>query len=139
MITENHVSVIISFALRQALRVQILVYIFVTIEFAAEIYLSKISQESLRIHWCPGSIIKIAQLLESWEKRGKCFSLDFSQLRMHFSSVWRIFPQLAVIFKDNLVFRFYNKRNKTMYAQAKKPYAHPSENSRVWDKNQHFT
>ena len=36
-------------------------------------------------------------------------------------------------------FRLYNKRKKTMYAQAKKLYAHPSENSRVWDKNKHFT
>ena len=26
-----------------------------------------------------------------------------------------------------------------MYAQAKKPYAHSPENSRVLDKNQHFT
>ena len=26
-----------------------------------------------------------------------------------------------------------------MYAQAKKTYVHPSENSMVWDKNKHFT
>ena len=26
-----------------------------------------------------------------------------------------------------------------MYAQVKRPHAHPSENSRVWDKNQIFT
>ena len=67
------------------------------------------------------------------------FSLDFIQLRMHFSNVWGIFPELAVIFYENLVFCLYNKRKKTMYAQAKKSYAHPSESSRVWDKNQHFT
>ena len=42
--------------------------------------------------------MKIAHVLESSEKRGKtCFSLDSSQLRMHFSSVWGIFPELAVI------------------------------------------
>ena len=39
---------------------------------------------------------------------------------MHLASVWGILPELAVIFKDNLVFHLYNKRNKTMYAKAKK-------------------
>ena len=31
------------------------------------------------------------------------------------------------------MFRLYNKTKKTMYAQAKDPYAHPSENSRIWE------
>ena len=73
------------------------------------------------------------------EEKQHVFSLDFSQLRMHFSRVLGILPELAVIFKEILVFHLYNKRQKTMYAQAKKPYEHSSENSRVWDKNQYFT
>ena len=36
---KSHVNVIISFALRQALQVQILVNIFVDIEFATEIFM----------------------------------------------------------------------------------------------------
>ena len=85
--------------------------------------------------------MKIPHLLDSWRKIGKttCFSLDFSQLRMHFSSVWGIFPVLAVIFQAHLVFHLYNKRKKTMYTQAKKPYEYLSENSRVRNKNEHFT
>ena len=119
----------------------ILVNIYVNIEIAAEIYLSKIAQKSLRIHWCPESMMKITHILESLGNRSKttCFFLDFSQLWMYFSSVCGIFLELAVIYKNNLVFRLYNKRNKPMYAQAKKPYAHRYENLWVWDKNQHFT
>ena len=48
-----------------------------------------------------------------------CLSLDFSQLRMHFSSVWGIFPELAVIFQENIAFHLYNKKKKTVYAQAR--------------------
>ena len=56
--------------------------------------------------------MKIAHVLESLEKkRGKtCFSLDFSQLRMHFSSVLGILPELTVIVKDNFVFTIKERK-----------------------------
>ena len=87
-------------------------------------YLCEISQESLRIHWCPGGLMKIADVLESWKRRGRttCFPWIYSTSDAFFKCLGN-FPGVGGNFLGNLVFLLYNKRKKTMYAQAKKTYA----------------